>query len=218
MQQNILLAKIYKSYLRKVESTAACIVHISAVGAGSLKQVQDILIDPSQEFIFSAAVTGKLLVLPVSGGIMVSAGYSLTTVQPEEIFTLPVHSGEKISVVNTSNHYPQNTLLFIFEEENETTFTARKSAFIPRQMNELLASDTGIQTAPLVVAGIFSSRSEIVYPNNTASVFLYAVNGAFEAEGRLIEARDGLWLKGQETTEAEALSENSVLLLIEIRD
>ena len=45
---------------------------------------------------------------------------------------------------------------------------------------------------------------------------LFAIEGAFETEGRLLHARDGLGLWELESIETEALSHGAMMLLIEM--
>lgn len=67
--------------------------------------------------------------------------------------------------------------------------------------------------------GNFDGRKEAAYPlkNKQNSIFVYIIQGAFEFENRLLEAGDALSLKEIEAVEWEALSENALLLLIEIQ-
>ncbi len=66
--------------------------------------------------------------------------------------------------------------------------------------------------------GVFDGRQEAVYrlQSTKNGVFAFVINGAFELENRLLESRDGLTLWNTETVELEALSENAILLLLEV--
>ena len=67
--------------------------------------------------------------------------------------------------------------------------------------------------------GKFSARSETIYhPKATTrgEIFAFALEGAFEVEGRLLHARDGLALIDAVHIEMEALSNDAIILLIEI--
>jgi quercetin 2,3-dioxygenase len=69
----------------------------------------------------------------------------------------------------------------------------------------------------IVSIGKFEGRGETVYhtKNGSAPVFLFVLEGVFEAEGRLLHARDGLALQNSSTIEMEALSNGAIMLLIE---
>ena len=66
--------------------------------------------------------------------------------------------------------------------------------------------------------GVFDGRREAEYrlENPENGIFAFVINGAFELENRLLEARDGLALWDTDKLELEALSENAILLLLEV--
>ncbi|TRX05419.1 hypothetical protein FNW10_17185 [Flavobacterium gawalongense] len=66
--------------------------------------------------------------------------------------------------------------------------------------------------------GMYDGRKEGVYSlkNSSNGVFVFVINGAFEVENRLLESKDGLSLSGIDSLEWEALSENALLIVLEI--
>lgn len=66
--------------------------------------------------------------------------------------------------------------------------------------------------------GLYDGRKEGSYtlkkPEN--GIFVFVINGAFEVENRLLEAKDGLSMSEVDKIEWEALSENAVLLVFEV--
>jgi redox-sensitive bicupin YhaK (pirin superfamily) len=66
--------------------------------------------------------------------------------------------------------------------------------------------------------GLYDGRKEDSYtlkkPEN--GIFVFVINGAFEVENRLLEAKDGLSMSEVDKIEWEALSENAVLLVFEV--
>ena len=66
--------------------------------------------------------------------------------------------------------------------------------------------------------GQFDGREEAVYtlkdPKNGA--FIFVIEGAFEVQNRLLESRDSLALWSVGNLELEALSNNALILLLEI--
>jgi quercetin 2,3-dioxygenase len=61
-------------------------------------------------------------------------------------------------------------------------------------------------------------RSEVLYDmvNNKRFFYAYVIEGAFEVAGRLLHARDGLALWNIKQVDAEALSNDAILLIIEL--
>jgi len=71
---------------------------------------------------------------------------------------------------------------------------------------------------PFIVSiGKFSGRGETVYlpKNKKNALFVFVIEGAFEVEGRLLHARDGLGLWETGVVEMEALSNDAILLVAE---
>jgi len=64
--------------------------------------------------------------------------------------------------------------------------------------------------------GKFSGRGETIYKKKPSpQIFVYVLQGAFEVQGRLLHARDGLVLWNSEHVEMEALSNDAVILVFE---
>ncbi len=65
----------------------------------------------------------------------------------------------------------------------------------------------------------FAGRKEAVYKisRQKNSVFAFVIQGAFEVQGRLLHARDGLGLwDDTNLIELEALSNDAIVLLVEL--
>lgn len=75
------------------------------------------------------------------------------------------------------------------------------------------------QSYPHIAIGKFSGRKDLVYQKKKYdhSLFVFIIEGAFETEGRLLHARDGLSLTGRESEiELEALSNDAIALIVEL--
>ena len=86
---------------------------------------------------------------------------------------------------------------------------AHKNQLIP-----LFTSDT-----EGVYIGQFDGRQDGIYTlkNSKNGVFAFVIEGAFEVQNRLLEPRDGLALSAVESIEFEALSNNALILFLEIK-
>ncbi|MBX0290849.1 hypothetical protein K3G63_10390 [Hymenobacter sp. HSC-4F20] len=85
-----------------------------------------------------------------------------------------------------------------------------------------IVSGSSPETSQLPFAlslGRFAGRHEAVYRAASPSslLFTYVLAGAFEAEGRLLHAKDGLALWDAEQFELEALSNNALVVVLEVR-
>lgn len=82
--------------------------------------------------------------------------------------------------------------------------------------NELLEiHPAGLQ--PKTFIGKFTGRQEAIHrPAAGNGLFVFVLEGAFEVQYRLLETRDGLALWEAEEVELEALSNDAIILLVEV--
>ncbi|MES1216774.1 MAG: hypothetical protein ABUT20_14760 [Bacteroidota bacterium] len=66
--------------------------------------------------------------------------------------------------------------------------------------------------------GKFNGRTDVVYnlKDKNTGVFVYVIEGVFEVQNRLLHAKDGLALWNASSIEAEALSDDAILLVMEL--
>ncbi len=87
-----------------------------------------------------------------------------------------------------------------------------------KNQNQLIEIISSSKLPFKLSAGIFTGREEAVYElkHLHSKFYCFVIDGAFEIEGRLLHARDGLALWNTKTVELEALSNNAIVLVIEI--
>lgn len=70
-----------------------------------------------------------------------------------------------------------------------------------------------------VSIGKFLGRENIIYNLSAVSngVFVFVIEGAFEVSDRLLESRDGLALWKTSNIEMESLSNNAIILMVEVQ-
>lgn len=76
-----------------------------------------------------------------------------------------------------------------------------------------------IRELPFAVAiGKFAGRRDLQYVAENAAngLYVFVIEGAFEVQNRLMQSRDGLALWNCHQIDAEALSNNAILLLLEL--
>ena len=70
---------------------------------------------------------------------------------------------------------------------------------------------------PVGLIGKFTGREEATYQIlNSNGLFAFVIEGAFEVQYRLLNAGDGLALWGLQEVELEALSNDAIILLVEV--
>ncbi|HEX5026528.1 MAG TPA: hypothetical protein VFV68_14715 [Agriterribacter sp.] len=72
----------------------------------------------------------------------------------------------------------------------------------------------------LINIGKFSGRESLMHnlENRQNTAFIFVVEGVFEVQDRLLHARDGLGIWNTAAVEAEALSNDAILIVIEMRN
>jgi quercetin 2,3-dioxygenase len=104
--------------------------------------------------------------------------------------------------------YPSGLQLTTYNDVNENLNNLVQA--VPESM------DTNMLPFAISI-GKFSGRGETMYhlKNKSKRVFVFVIEGAFEVEGRLLHARDGLALWEKAEIEMEALSNDAIIVLFE---
>ena len=160
------------------------------------------------------------IVLPIAGAANCKKNdneYEL--VAAGQIYITNLKEGDKIEVRNPFQSDPIN-FLQIWIRAELINDAAKKSlhtyADVNANINELVAACSYDNLFSLYL-GKFSGRGETVFnpSKKSAGCFLFVIEGAFEVNGRLLHARDGLGLWDANEVEMEALSNDAIILLIE---
>lgn len=165
-----------------------------------------------------------VLVLPVAGAVeagVIGSGLSLAVAG--QAMLIRVQAGAALVFKNPFQEDPVNYLEMWFRADameirpgSETFTYPDVNENINRFVPAIGHTDTGLPFA--IAVGKFSGRGDTVYKSSMPSsvTFLFVLEGAFEAEGRLLHARDGLALYDAKEAEIEALSNDALIVLIEI--
>lgn len=95
---------------------------------------------------------------------------------------------------------------------------ASKNSLVPLFSSSANASQELLPLPGNAVIGKFAGRSEGVYKlaATGSGVFVFVVEGAFEVQNRLLQARDALALTEIEKVEFEALSLGAIIMIVEV--
>jgi quercetin 2,3-dioxygenase len=154
----------------------------------------------------------SMLIVPYIGDVELKRGHESLLIEEHQLACFEAKAGELIELTNP---YPNEAINFFevlieaYSFEHTTTLLDAK---VQAQPNELL------RPSPILAIGQFTGRREGTFqpqsPNG--SVLVYCIAGAFEVQNRLLEARDALTLWHVTEIEFEALSNDALLLLIEL--
>ncbi|MEJ5048219.1 hypothetical protein WH221_00085 [Chryseobacterium culicis] len=179
----------------------------------TLYNVKEIVLDIEGELRLSFEEERTLLILPLYGEIIITDFYE--TISAGMSLTLNTQAGKDIVIKNMVYHDRTDVLIFEFKKEeniqnytkNVLDFTLKNNAF---NISKVLQQPNFI--------GLYNGRAEGYYALKDAdkSIFGMVINGAFEFQNRLMENRDAILLWELEELEFEALSENALILFMEV--
>jgi redox-sensitive bicupin YhaK (pirin superfamily) len=166
-----------------------------------------------------------VILLPVIGAI----GYkdslgNESLIAAGQLHLIALDKGVTIQIINPFKEEMVNFLqLWIKADATTQTVHPYLSTYdvneFANDLVEVSPKSIGELDLPFSISiGKFSGRGETIYQskNNNTGLFVFVIEGAFEVEGRLLHARDGLALQDIEQVEMEALSNDAILLIIEL--
>lgn len=171
---------------------------------------------------FTVAEASHVLIIPLTGAITLRAeGRPATTVGAEEMVVLTLPAGSVLHVKNPFETELVSFLhLWLLADADVSAVVAQRAAFsladAPQALTPLLPAALSL---PLVASlGRFAGRQEVSYQLSSpaASLYAFVLAGAFEVEGRLLHEKDGLALWNTAEIELEALSNDAVVLILEL--
>jgi hypothetical protein len=157
-------------------------------------------------------VTGEVLLKRLNGDIrLIDVG---------EIFVGYAVAGETLELVNL---YKSDWINYIYLQlkDNRDIKVLPDEVFMfdyGGRQNELIDLVPGCKKHPFRLhLGVFDGRVDALYPLQNKSLFYaFVLAGAFEMQGRLMHERDGLALWELEEADLEALSNNAVIVILEM--
>lgn len=168
------------------------------------------------------AEAAHVLLLPITGSLKVQTDAAPTTVAVEEALVATVHADSTMHFINP---YPTETISFLhLQLATEPVSVALNQRFgfdfdtLDNGLVEIIAAKSSGLPFSLSL-GRFAGRQEVVYTVKQPGSQFYAfvIAGAFELEGRLLHEKDGLALWDVTEVEIEALSNNALLLVVELQ-
>ncbi|MDO7852901.1 pirin family protein [Hymenobacter convexus] len=174
---------------------------------------------------FTVAEASHVLIIPVTGAVTLVASETLeTAVDVEEMLVLTVPAG---SILRVQNPYPEELVSFLhvwlLADAPVSAVTIQQATFsleaAPGQLQLLVPEPAGVALPVALSLGRFAGRQEAIYQmgNIESSFFAFVLAGAFEVEGRLMHEKDGLALWNAGEIELEALSNDAIIIVLEIK-
>ena len=175
---------------------------------------------PGQAVALPVAEATLLVLLPITGAVgYQGAGALGGTADVEQVLVLPLPAG---STLHLHNPYPNAVITFLhlwLAAEAPLPAAAQTFAYRFGQLENTLAELVPLGPLPFGLhLGRFQGRHEAALSVGAAGslVFAFVLAGAFELQNCLLHAGDGLGLRDCTTVELEALSNEALVLLLEL--
>lgn len=191
---------------------------------GDIYVINDDSLDAGRSMNMLIEEFSYVILLPVIGAIAYKdASGNSNLIAAGQVGILTVDKNETIQVTNPFDEGLINFIqIWIRGDETNTTKGSHLATYnVNKCLNGLLKISPSIvseSTSPFLLSiGKFEGRGETTYhlKNKSSGLFVFVLEGAFEVEGRLLHARDGLALLETEQIEMEALSNDAIILTIE---
>lgn len=184
---------------------------------GSLQVLNEEILAPHHRVFRVIKEKTNVIILPLFGGIEYKDNLGNSEfLGIEQIRIITAEAEMPFEVFNPYENENVSYLQIDFQKDkqSENYFQQSEVDFTVRnKLSPLFEVEKAIG-----FIGLYDGRKEDSYtlkkPEN--GIFVFVINGAFEVENRLLEAKDGLSMSEVDKIEWEALSENAVLLVFEV--
>ncbi|MBB6372200.1 hypothetical protein [Chryseobacterium shigense] len=207
-------SRIFKSDLSVWKRERSCFTHtINMANETALRKVSEIVLDENGDGQFYYQKNSSILVMVLYGETLISGFTEPFTAG--QILTRLTNENGTLSFKN--NLRDEKTDILILELKNnsaENSFSVEDLEFNERNALLQISENLGYPN----FAGLYNGRKEQEYilQKKERAIFGMVINGAFEFQNRLMENRDAIFLQEVEILEFEALSENALLILLEV--
>lgn len=193
----------------------------SAIGRepfSGIRALNDEVLKAGMTVRHASAENSLVLLLPVIGKIKFRLGEAEGRfLDPDTSQLIYVPKDATLEITNPYREQTINYVLVWFQTQPVSRYFDQFALFdLQKKHDSLVQIFTTTQSAGYI--GKFSGRSDQTFAlrESAKGVLVFVLEGAFEMEKRLLEPRDALALHHLSSIEFEALSNNAILLLIEV--
>ncbi len=183
----------------------------------ALESMQEITLAPKYCFTEKSLENMQVVLIPLVGSLQYTAPLKeMDFLYLEESVSFEMDANKTYSVENPSEQDLISYLQIRFRKDTLSNKVCIKNAFPSDTKNTFLTLFKS-QNVKISI-GLYEGREEGVYSlqNNQSGILAYVVHGAFELQNRLLETRDALKIWDLSQIELEALSENAIVVIIEL--
>jgi hypothetical protein len=190
---------------------------------GNLSVFNDEIIAAKQKVELTIAANSFVVLIPITGIAAIKIGESISQdADAGEVFINYADAGTVITIENT---YENDWINFLYLEirrdrGNYDLFPSLFSFDLTEKQNDLVEVVAAeVEKFPFAISmGLFQGREETIYKmrSEKSKLFSFIISGVFELQGRLMHDRDGLALWNLQEADMEALSNNAVIMVLEL--
>ncbi|MDQ4140772.1 MAG: hypothetical protein M3142_09630 [Bacteroidota bacterium] len=196
---------------------------------GSLYLVNEEILAGSQSLITKVEQDSHIVIIPLAGAVQIYLSEdNFKMVDVGEVLVITAPANQFLCLANPYDHDIIHFLQFALKTDNFLNTTNSqlfqyKFEELENQLAAIIPEGTKGNVSPgfpfSLNLGRFDGRREATYQmQDIKSIcFAFVLSGAFEAQGRLLHEKDGLALWDTEELEFEALSNNAILFVIELK-
>ena len=187
---------------------------------GTLQLLNDDTLAAGKSLKMQVDENTEVLILPLVGGFEYENNIEQHDfIETGQLLTFTLKKGMSYEIINPYETELINFLQIWIKRNVISSFISKNEiiSFNLENKNQLHSTYTPLSKNACFI-GQFGGREEGEYTlkNSKNGVFVFVIEGAFEVANRLLETRDGIALSNIEAIEFEALSNQAIILLLEI--
>lgn len=178
-----------------------------------LKKVTEIIINEGQTFYLDYEANSQIVVIVLYGKIITdSLPYEIPS---DQMIILNPTQKDRLKIKNGFQDECADIIIFEIDNQNNESFICLEDLNIKKK-NELIPLSGSLNFPAFI--GLYDGRKKQKYElkQENKSIFGIVINGACEFQDRLTETRDAILLYDLDTLEFEALSENLLIIFLEV--
>jgi len=178
---------------------------------GNLHTFNDETIPAKETLVQQVGVSGFTLIIPITGAVICKYEHEAFTVDAGQVLLLPALVGKELTVTNP---FTEDWVNFLHVEVASGETALAQIFDFEGTVNEVIDVISAQNKLPFSLhIGCFGGRQEMLQPLAPGqSLFAFVIAGVFELQNRLLHERDALALWDVNEVDAEALSNDAVLL------
>lgn len=206
--QETIVAQIHLAETRRVETTTfARSVITEMKGECSIVYFNEVCLAPQSCFSNCVSKGRVRIIIPLAG--------SLQLTQANEFYSLiPGGSVAVDHPYEIENTYLSHEIHFL-EVDFQNDSTAVEAQLLNMNHRNELQSLVDFKSSGKLLIGKFDGRVDgNLSVDLNSENFVFIIGGVFEVQNRLLQERDGLWLKGVSQIEFEGLTQEGIILFL----